>query len=165
MSPIQSTPYGRCTNMKSFTSFSDSTHLPPIPPPLPPLSFVSSMNSHHQSGDNTIPGPIHSKGGSLTSSGSFRGSPRVINHSPANYQHISAQYPRHSTIPNHTGISSNPTHTSTTTSNGIGGDILSHSTFHNNTSNNVTPNNVNTYPMIQSHYNHSPAPLVQQQRH
>ncbi|CAG7824537.1 unnamed protein product [Allacma fusca] len=141
MSPvIQSTPYGRCTNMK-MTSFADQP-TPPIPPPLPPLSFVTSSvtSSHH----GTIPTSANTSRG-LISSGSFRESPRLINHTSVNY--VSPQYPRHSTIPNHSGASN--------------GDVLS--TFHTGNGNAMAVQPIiNTYPMVQSsHYNHLPAPILQ----
>ena len=145
MSPvIQSTPYGRCTNMK-MSSFIDQS-MPPIPPPLPPLSFVTSLNTSGQHG--TVPIPVNNSPRGLHSSGSFRASPRIINHSPANY--LSPQYPRHSTIPNHPA-----------TTNG-GSDGLS--TFHgiNNTSS--IPTAMNTYPLVQASpgvYNHSSVTMLQ----
>lgn len=73
-SPIMSTPFGRCTNMR-LSSFGEpllngktdnvpqpqnsgsETFIPPVPPPLPPLSFTfmqRSQGSH--SGDGRLMG-------------------------------------------------------------------------------------------------------------
>lgn len=115
---IQTTPYGRCTNIK-INPFNDQCGSVPIPPPLPPLSFLSSSPSTSLNSSNPMCNKVNNTNNrysrDLTNSTNFV--------SPSNFS-------SHHTIPNHSNFSTPPAKSSPNT----------FSTFHSTSINNSSLN-------------------------